>query len=278
VLLADEQSQIGNTGNTAAAQTAAGRQMSQQDQTAHFFKEAASGNEFEVRLADLAMQRSQNAQVKELAQHIKQDHTQANQVLKQMAQQGNVDVSSGDLMPVHQAMLQEMQQKQGEQFDRAFVFGNTADHQKDILMYSYFANKGTGPAQQYARQILPKLQQHYQQMQPIAQQMAGSTMAVGTSSMDHGHMAQPAAGSVGGTTIDTSRTTGTSSGSTGASGSMTTGGSSNKTSEERHNVGTDRNGPNESGVAGQNTSPQREIDRDNQSSPNKMGVSTGENR
>ncbi|HLL90228.1 MAG TPA: DUF4142 domain-containing protein [Tepidisphaeraceae bacterium] len=309
VLLADEQAKIGLApdANNTAAMTAAGRQggqqMSQQDMTAHFFKEAASVNELEIRLADLAQQRSQNDQVKQIAQHIKQDHQQANQALQQMAKQANVQVSPGQLERPHQAILEEMQQKQGEQFDRAFVFGNVASHQKSILMYQYMANKGQGPAQQYAQQVLPKIQEHYQQIQPIAQQMAGGGMAAGSMQMDNS--AQPAAGSIGESrsagssdSIDTSRVSDTSrstdasagasvntdrsmkargsadttGGSMGASGQLKTG------SDAAHNVGTDRNSPTESGIAGQNTAPQRETDTDNQSSPNKMGISTGENR
>src|SRR5438270_333894 len=71
----------------AATAAAADRDTTQLDRKdAAFMKEAAQGGEAEVQLGKLAAEKSQNQDIKQLGQHLEQDHAKANQELMQLAQ------------------------------------------------------------------------------------------------------------------------------------------------------------------------------------------------
>ena len=121
----------------------------------------------------------QHQQLLQSAQMIQRDHEQAQQALRQAAQQAGVQISqTPELTPVHQAKLEELQEKQGEEFARAWVFGNMAGHTHGILEYTWASTNAPNPQiKQYASQVLPKLQQHAQHLAPIAYGMAGMEQA-----------------------------------------------------------------------------------------------------
>jgi len=102
------------------------------DNQREFAREAASGNALEIQTGQFVASHAQDAQIKQFAQTLVQDHQKAQQQLKQAAQQMGVTLND-DLNPVHRAMLQELQQKQGKDLERAFVFSAVGDHAKDIL-------------------------------------------------------------------------------------------------------------------------------------------------
>jgi hypothetical protein len=49
------------------------------------------------------------------------------------------------------------------------------DHQDDIAKYEKEANSGSGPAADYARQVLPDLRKHLQMAQQLQQQMRSAS-------------------------------------------------------------------------------------------------------
>jgi putative membrane protein len=148
----------------------------QQKMEREFFSDAASGNTLEIRAAKLAQERSNDAQVKQAAQMMEQDHTQANQLIKQLCDQAHIDVSVDKLNAVDQAELDQLEKKQGEMFTHCFVFQQVGCHAKDELMLSYHANHGQSEAcRQYASQVLPKVQMHLRALEEIARPMAGLT-------------------------------------------------------------------------------------------------------
>ena len=148
------------TGALAQRQNANEPQENPQQEQQEFVKEAASGNQMEIQEGQLAEQRAQDPQVKQLAQRLVEDHQKAQQQLQQVAQQLGVTISE-QLMPVHQAMLQSIQRKQGRDFERCFSFGQVADHTKDILEYQYAAEHAQNQQlKQYAQQQIPTLREH----------------------------------------------------------------------------------------------------------------------
>ena len=138
-----------------------------------FITDAASSNRFEVEISKVALQRVQDDQVKQFAQHLIDDHSQAEQQLMQVAQGMGMKVPQ-KLDPVHQAKLDHMEHMQGKEFERHYVFGQVADHHKEVLEFGYqAANAEDHKVKQLASQMLPKLQQHLQ----MAERLAGETEA-----------------------------------------------------------------------------------------------------
>jgi hypothetical protein len=127
---------------------------------------------------------------------IQRDHEQAQQSLRQLAERAGIQISeTPELNPVHQAKLEMLREKQGEEFARAWVFGNMGGHTTSILEYSWASTNGPTPEiKEYAGQVLPKLQQHAQQLAPVAYQLAGIENARTAGERMGGDQPQPGQG------------------------------------------------------------------------------------
>lgn len=189
-------------------QQTASQQQEDKTHEQHFIQMASSDNNFEVQLGQLVQQKAQDQKIKELAQRMVQDHQKAEQQLRQVAQQMGVNLTD-QLSPVHQAMLQEFQKKDGQALERAFAFDQVGDHHKDILKYQWQAEHAQdAQLKQYAQQQIPTLREHLQLAEQCAEQFVPEARtASGTI------RAESPAGSTGtssgtsGTTGGTNRTT-----------------------------------------------------------------------
>jgi len=134
-----------------------------------FVEKAASGGMLEVATSQLALERAQNDQVKQFAQRMIDDHTKANQELMQVAMDAGFELPKM-MTPVHQAMLDELSQLQGQQFERAYTYGQVADHAKMVLKFRDAAHEAQNEAvKQFAAKQLPHLREHL----VMAGQLAG---------------------------------------------------------------------------------------------------------
>jgi putative membrane protein len=127
----------------------------------HFIKDAIEGNLAEVQVGDLAQKKGVSQDVKEFGATLAHDHAAANAKAKQAAQ------SIGVALPTEPGVKQKMMYHElsafsGEQFDRHFVASMVKDHKDDIAKYQKEVQNGSGPAADYAKQILPDLQKHLQ--------------------------------------------------------------------------------------------------------------------
>jgi len=128
----------------------------------------ADVNQFEIQAGQLAQQKAQSDEIKQFAKMMVDDHTQAQQQLQQIAQQKGWQISQ-QLMPVHRAMLDELSKLDGQEFDRAYLYGQVAGHTKMALkLRDDKAELQDAELRQYAATILPKVQQHLQHGQQLA--------------------------------------------------------------------------------------------------------------
>jgi len=157
----------------AAADAAA----AMQDPTKMFIMESYNSNVFEIQSSQMASQKVQDDKVKQHARMMIEDHTQANQQLKQVAQSMQVQLPT-QLDAVHQAKLQKMQQIPASELGRKYMNSQVASHWMSVLEFRYQAKNAQNPqVKQFASQMLPKLEQHLQHAQQMAEQHAGSAQA-----------------------------------------------------------------------------------------------------
>jgi len=203
------------------AQTAGARDQAMQDPTKMFVMDTYSENLLEVQLGQLAAQKAQDDQVKQFARMMVQDHTKANQQLKQVAQSANIQISE-QLDPVHQAKLQKMQKLPASEFGRKYVNSQAAAHMMTVLEFQYQSqNAQNDQVKQFATQMLPDLQKHLQHATKLAGQMAGGAQARTASERqsDAGAAGATPAGADNAASGGTSGTSGSSAGqSSGTSG------------------------------------------------------------
>jgi putative membrane protein len=125
-----------------------------------FAKDAALGGMTEVELGKLAAQKASRQDVKDFAQKMVDDHTKANEQLKQIASHENIPIADS-LDSKHQARIDKLAKLSGEDFDKAYVKDQLKDHQADVRAFNAEAQNGTDPnVKAFATNTLPTLQQH----------------------------------------------------------------------------------------------------------------------
>ena len=94
-------------------------------------KAAAEGGLAEVALGQLAVEKASSSDVKKFGQRMVDDHSKANDELKQLASQKNVDLPQ-DLSAKDKATKSTLEKLSGEQFDQAYMKAMVKDHKKNV--------------------------------------------------------------------------------------------------------------------------------------------------
>lgn len=174
-----------NTGVDESTDTSMGAQGEQStaaldENTRTFLTEAASGNMMEIQLGELAQQKATNARVKEYAAMIVRDHTRANEELRTITQGRNVTISN-TMEDKHRRKLDQLRDKEGVEFDRAYMKHMVDDHQEDIRKYEEMAREASDPAiRNYANTTLTTLRAHLEQAKAIRDEVTKNKSGQGT--------------------------------------------------------------------------------------------------
>jgi putative membrane protein len=132
-----------------------------------FVKNAALGGLTEVELGKLAAQKASDPKVKEFAQTMVDDHTKANENLKQIASKSKIQVPDS-LDSKHQSRIDKMSKLSGEEFDKAYVKDQLKDHQTDVREFTDEAQNGNDPnVKGFASSTLPTLQHHLEMVKDL---------------------------------------------------------------------------------------------------------------
>jgi len=125
-----------------------------------FAKDAALGGMAEVELGKLAAQKASNDAVKQFGQRMVDDHSKANEHLKQMASKSNIEVPEA-LDSKHQSRVDKLAKLSGPAFDKAYVKDQLKDHERDVDDFKSEAENSSDPnVKQFAMQTLPTLEEH----------------------------------------------------------------------------------------------------------------------
>ncbi|MBQ1051365.1 DUF4142 domain-containing protein [Micromonospora sp. C51] len=151
----------------AAAQAAA--QPSEQD--TQYLQAVHQVNLYEIAAGELAQQKGQNQQVKELGQQFVTDHTELDQSVQDLAGQLNVELPSEPTTD-QQDGLDQLNNASGEEFDRLWVTQELAGHVQAIQATQTEISQGTEPqVVQLAQTALPVLQAHYDALVMLAEEL-----------------------------------------------------------------------------------------------------------
>ncbi|PSB15666.1 hypothetical protein C7B61_07655 [filamentous cyanobacterium CCP1] len=123
---------------------------------------AAQGNNAEIMMSELALERSDREDVRAYAERMIQEHTQANRQLEQIAAQQNM-VLPQTADPLSMAVMQQLTQLSGEEFDLAYIGAQANAHLRAIGLYRTAIQQGQEEAvRSYASQLLPSIAEHYE--------------------------------------------------------------------------------------------------------------------
>jgi putative membrane protein len=128
---------------------------------------AAEGDMYEIMAADIALERSQNAQVRELATMIKTDHTAASNAMKAMLPQAAPDVTPPtELDERRQGLLDNLRSASAENFDQTWIDQQIAAHNEALTLHRGFSDHES-PLSAHARSVVPKIEAHLRQAEQI---------------------------------------------------------------------------------------------------------------
>ncbi|CAO3440176.1 DUF4142 domain-containing protein [Azospirillum endophyticum] len=167
----------------APAKTATEKgQLAQQDMT--FAQKAAISDMFEIQAGKLAQDQAREQGVKQFGSQMVSDHTKTSEAMKAMAQQKSMTLPT-KLDSEHQQKLDKLRGLKGDQFDSAYLQGQTDAHQTAVTLFRQQAENGKdADLKRFAEQTLPTLEQHLRHvrdLRPGVASAAGGTSQQGTS-------------------------------------------------------------------------------------------------
>lgn len=114
-----------------------------------FLREATEGSNFEIRLAQLALQKSSTDDVKQFAHMMIADHTRLNEQMKPVAADAGVTPPIG-ISSKDKALYAKLKGLNGDAFDQAYIRDMVQDHTEDLKAFRNEAHNGQLPSETQA--------------------------------------------------------------------------------------------------------------------------------
>ncbi len=128
---------------------------------AMFVKMAALGGMTEVELGKIAQTMARDPNVRKFADQMIKDHTKANTELATLAKTKGLAVPS-TLDSEHNAIVQKLSAKTGNDFDAAYSKQMMEDHEKTIALFEGATKSSDKDVAAFAQRTLPTLERHKQ--------------------------------------------------------------------------------------------------------------------
>jgi putative membrane protein len=125
----------------------------------------------EVELGQLAAQKASSPEVKNFGQHMVDDHSKANDQLKQLATQKGVTLPAS-MSAAQKQDVNKLSKLSGAAFDSAYVSMMVKDHKKDVAEFQKESKSGKdSDVKSWASTTLPTLEDHLKMVQGISSSM-----------------------------------------------------------------------------------------------------------
>ena len=128
---------------------------------AAFVKMAAQAGMAEIQAGNIALAKSQNAQIRSFAERMVADHGKTNSALASLAKAKGIDAPV-NLDSEHRALLDSLQAKSGADFDAAYSQHMKMDHTKAIALFEGASRSTDADFAGFAQKTLPTLKEHKQ--------------------------------------------------------------------------------------------------------------------
>lgn len=133
-----------------------------------FVKKAAHSGKFEVESSQLALDKSQDQDVRDFAQEMIEDHEKANAELKTVAQQANLNVPA-EMDRAHKEKLDRLENADAD-FDSLYKTMQLEGHEKAVELFQTYAEEGDNQAlRRFAEKTLPTLKEHKENIEALTQ-------------------------------------------------------------------------------------------------------------
>jgi putative membrane protein len=128
-----------------------------------YVEEIAQAGMLELEMAQLALEKSDNENIKKYAQQMIQDHQALNQELMQLAENKGITLPT-TLSPKHQALKTQVSKLSGTQFDQAYINEAAINaHIQSLILHTRQIQLGEDQdLQAYAIKTIPIVDTHLQ--------------------------------------------------------------------------------------------------------------------
>jgi putative membrane protein len=126
-----------------------------------FASSAAQTGMIEIALGGLALQKSNNSQVRQFAQKMIRDHGQANLELDSIVQREGLILPTR-LDAKYDAIVRSFNAKSGAEFDKAYIAHMAKNHADEMSLFESAARLSDPQVAAYAQKTLTMLQEHRQ--------------------------------------------------------------------------------------------------------------------
>lgn len=168
-----QENQVQNDQSRSTAGSRASHDAMGQDRTAQdrgqmkpvtpqsFASQAAVIGKAEIELAQLALNNTKNEEIRLYAERMVKDHTAAEQKLKKIASQQNLQLPQA-LDAKHQAVKRKLAGLKDDAFDREYKKHMTSGHQEAVALFESASQSQQMPGElkEFAASTLPTLEKH----------------------------------------------------------------------------------------------------------------------
>jgi putative membrane protein len=154
-----EQTSSADTANNHSATAVDSSRNKEKDQ--QFVKEVVAGNLGEIKMAQLAEQKTKNKEIKELGEMLEKDHTSVLNELKNYASSKNIEVPAEENSEAKDT-YNEFTKKSGKDFDKDWCDLMEKKHKAGISKFEELANDADADPElkSIANKTLPTLRTH----------------------------------------------------------------------------------------------------------------------
>lgn len=138
--------------------------------TASFMTGVADVSMAEVKLGQLAQDKSSNARIKAFGEMMVRDHSKANDELKALAGKKNVTLPAkiGD---AHQKKYDDLSKKSGKDFDKAYINAMVDGHEAAVSDFKKQTDNSDADVKEWVNKTLPTLQMHLDSARAIKKEL-----------------------------------------------------------------------------------------------------------
>jgi putative membrane protein len=145
--------------------------------SARFIHTVGIANTFEIQSSQVALQKTDNADVKQFAQQMINDHTKAGAKLTGITRDDKLPAPPTQLDPKHKKIMGSLQEKSGASFDRAYIQAQTKAHHEAVDLFAKYGRSGENhDLRQFASTTLPTLESHLRHVERLSGMAAGKGM------------------------------------------------------------------------------------------------------
>jgi putative membrane protein len=131
------------------------------DATAGFIKGATIGGKFEIKTSKLALEKSNDADIKAFANQMIKDHGKADKEMKSILTSDQAAVVPKKLDEKHQTQFDALKKATGADFDKQYIDAQVAAHGEAVSLFEDYSKNGDdAKLKDFATKTLPTLKGH----------------------------------------------------------------------------------------------------------------------